>query len=138
MRIGGRGRQSTRKDTDQTKELAAKKEAADTKKGRSMRKEPGGILLRKRRKECRGMMIRIGMTNEPEGTLLKKRRSSRIGGRDLRSESNYSLTGGTRQDSSEKERTSERRMTTDKFRLTRTPSDAIRMISDAISVCGLQ
>ena len=51
MRIGGRGRQSTRKDTDQTKELAAKKESANTKKGRSTRKEPGekndrgGILL---------------------------------------------------------------------------------------------
>ena len=48
--------------------------------------------------------------------------------------------GKIRQDSSDKERTSrsERRMTSDKFRLTRTPSDAIRMISDAISVCGLQ
>ena len=98
MRIGGRGRQSTRKDTDQTKELAAKKESADTKKGRSTRKEPsgkndrGGILLRKRRKECRGTTIRIGTTSEPEGTLLKKRRSSRIGGRGLRSESNLSLT----------------------------------------------
>ena len=46
----------------------------------------------------------------------------------------------TRQDSSDKERTSrrERRMTTEKFRLTRTPSDAVRMISDAIPVCGLQ
>ena len=45
MRTGGtpgRGRQSTRKDTDQTKELAAKKEPADTKKERSTRKEPGG------------------------------------------------------------------------------------------------
>ena len=98
MRIGGRGRQSTRKDTDQTKELAAKKESADTKKGRNTRKEPGGkndrggILLRKRRKECGGMMIRIGTTSEPEGTLLKKRRSSRIGVRGLRSESNHSLT----------------------------------------------
>ena len=98
MRIGGRGRQSTRKDIDQTKELAVKKESADTKKGRSTRKEPGGkndrggILLRKRRKECRGMMIRIGTTSEPEGTLLKKRRSSRIGGRGLRSESNHSPT----------------------------------------------
>ena len=42
----------------------------------------------------------------------------------------------TRQDSSDKERTSrgERRMTTDKLRLTRTPSDAVRMISDAIPV----
>ena len=101
MRIGGRGRQSTRKDTDQTKELAAKKESADTKKGRSTRKEPsgkndrGGILLRKGRKECRGMMIRIGMTSEPEGTLLKKKRgSSRIGVRGLRSESNHNLMGG--------------------------------------------
>ena len=99
MRIGGRGRQSTRKDTDQTKELAAKEASADTKKGRSTRKEPGGkndrggILLRKKRKECRGMMIRIGTTSEPEGTLLKKRRSSRIGDRGLRSESNHSLTG---------------------------------------------
>ena len=99
MRTAGRGRQSTRKDTDHTKELAAKKESADTKKGRSTRKEPGGkndrggILLRKRRKECRGMMIRIGTTSEPEGTLLKKRRSSRIGVRGLRSESNHSLTG---------------------------------------------
>ena len=49
--------------------------------------------------------------------------------------------GKIRQDhSSDKERTSrsERRMMTDKFRLTRTPSDAIRMISDAIPVCGLQ
>ena len=92
MRIRGRGRQSTRKDTDQTKELAAKKEAADTKKGRSMRKEPGGILLRKRRKECRDMMVRIGTTSEPEGTLLKKRRSSRIGCQGQRSESNHSLT----------------------------------------------
>ena len=102
MRTGGtpgRGRQSTRKYIDQTKELAAKKESADTKKGRSTRKEPsgkndrGGILLRKRRKECRGMMIRIGTTSEPEGTLLKKRRSSRIAGRGLRSESNHSLMG---------------------------------------------
>ena len=97
MRIGERGRQSTRKDTDRTKELAAKKESADTKKGRSSRKEPsgkndrGGILLRKRRKECRGM-IRIGMTSEPKGTLLKKRRANRIGDRGLRSESNHSLT----------------------------------------------
>ena len=41
MTIGERG-QSTRKDTDQTKELAAKKESANTKKGRSTRKEPGG------------------------------------------------------------------------------------------------
>ena len=42
----------------------------------------------------------------------------------------------TRQDSSCKERTSrrERRMTTDKFRLTRNPSDAVRMISDALPV----
>ena len=99
MRIGGRGRQSTRKDTDQTKELAAKKASADTKKGQSTRKEPGGkndrggILLRKRRKECRGMMIRIGTTSELEGALLKKRRSSRIGVRGLRSGSNHSLTG---------------------------------------------
>ena len=96
MRTGGtpgRGRQSTRKDTDQTKELAAKKESADTKKGQRTRKEPDGILLRKRRKECRGMMIKIGTTSEPEGTLLKKRRSSRIGVRGLRSESNHSLTG---------------------------------------------
>ena len=92
MRIGGRGRQSTRKDTDQTEELTAKKESAGTKKGRRTRKEPGGILLRKRRKECRGM-IRIGTTSEPEGTLLKKRRSSRIAGRGLRSESNHSLMG---------------------------------------------
>ena len=103
MRTGGtpgRGRQSTRKDTVQTKELAAKKESADTEKGRSTRKEPGGkndrcgILLRKGRKECRGMMIRIGMTSEPEGTLLKKRGSSRIGVRGLRSESNHNLMGG--------------------------------------------
>ena len=45
----------------------------------------------------------------------------------------------TRHDSSDKERTSrrERRMTTEKFRLTRTPSDAVLMISDAIPVCGL-
>ena len=98
MRIGERGRQSTRKDTDQTKELAAKKESADTKKGRSTRKEPsgkndrGGILLRKRRKECRGMMVRIGTTSEPEGTLLKKRRSSRIGCRVLGGEGDSSLT----------------------------------------------
>ena len=76
MRIGGRGHQNTRNDTDQAKELAAKKESTDTKKGRSTRKEPGGrndregILLRRRRKECRGMMIRIGTTSEPEGTLL--------------------------------------------------------------------
>ena len=100
MRIGGRGHQSTRRnDTDQTKELAAKKESADTKKGQSTREEPGGkndrggILLRGRGEGCRRMMMRIGTTSEPEWTLLKKRRSSRIGGRGLRGESNLSLTG---------------------------------------------
>ena len=53
-----------RKDTDQTKELGTKKELADTRKGKSTRTEPGevknrgGIFVRKRRKEFRGILIR--------------------------------------------------------------------------------
>ena len=39
--VGGRGRKSTRKDTDQTKELGRKKGLADTRKGQIMRTEPG-------------------------------------------------------------------------------------------------
>ena len=81
MRIGGRGRQSTRKDTDQTKELAAKKESADTKKGRSTRKEPGGKndrggILSKR--EGKNVKARRYEEGESETNLLKKTRTRRI------------------------------------------------------------
>ena len=41
MRRGGRAHQITRKDTHQTKELCAKKELADTRKGLSTRTEAG-------------------------------------------------------------------------------------------------
>ena len=74
MRIGGRGRQSTRKDTDQTKELAAKKESADTKKGRSTRKEPGGKndrggILSKREGKNVTSLISERCSNGPGWTL---------------------------------------------------------------------
>ena len=67
---------AARKDTAQTKGLGAKKELADTRKGQSTRTEPGGInkqggiFVRKRRKEFRGIMVRKGTMSKSEKNLL--------------------------------------------------------------------